>query len=339
MEIQRESIMLSAIRSFCRALFGAAGFLIGLIVIGIIAFIFLGGPSQPDRTELLIAPDAKGSRELLSQSTPVILRINIHGVIGMDKLTGKNVELQLGDSQGPMIKKGRVKGILLHINSPGGTVNDSDQIYRALNEYKKRFDVPIFAYVDGMCASGAMYISSSCEAWYASPVSIVGSVGVLMGPNFNFFGLMQKYGVKALTLTEGKDKDTLNPFREWKPGEDAPLKNIIAYEYQRFVDIVSKSHPKLDRNKLINDYGAQVFDSIKAAELGYIDDGNSSYSQTLDALTKKAGIEKSYQVIELAPQRLFFSELIEGKLFGFDKLKAFFDTNVTNKLMYLYDHG
>ncbi|MCP5509373.1 MAG: S49 family peptidase [Chlamydiales bacterium] len=341
MEIQRESVMLSAVRAFCKALFGAAGFLIGLIVVGIIALVFLGGGSPTDKTDLLIAPDAEGNRELLSHATPVILRINIHGVIGMDKLTGKTVELQLQDSQGPMLKKGRVKAVLLHINSPGGTVNDSDQIYRALEVYQKRFDVPVYAYIDGMCASDALYIASSAEKSFATPVSVIGSVGVKLGPNFNIYGLMEKYGVKQLTLTEGKDKDMLSPFRPWQPGEDTSLKDIIAYEYDRFVDIVIKGHPRMDRTKLVNDYGAHVFDAPKAMALGYVDEGNSSYSETLTALCQKAGIkeDQKYQVVELVPQKFFLTDLMEGKALGLDKLKWMLDSNLSNKLLYLYDHG
>ncbi len=341
MEIQQESVMLSAMRAFCKALFGAAGFLIGIIVVGFIALLFLGGSSPTAKTDLLVAPDAEGNKELLPHNTPVILRINIHGVIGMDKLTGKNIELQLQDSQGPMIKKGRVKGILLHMNTPGGTVNDSDQIYRALEEYQKRFNVPVYAYIDGMCASGGMYIASSTEKSLATPVSVIGSVGVRLGPNFNIFDVMQKHGVMEKTLTAGKDKNALSPFKQWQPGEADSIQAIVDHDYNRFVDIVVKSHPRLDRNNLINDYGAKVFDASKAASLGYVDNGDSSYSQALLALCEKAGIkqDQKYQVIELVPQRFFIADLLEGKALGLDKLKWLYDTNISHKLLYLYDHG
>ena len=339
MEIQRESVMLSAMRSFCKALFGAAGFLIGIIIVGFIALLFLGGGSPTAKTDLLIAPDADGNKELLAHNTPVILRINIHGVIGMDKLTGKNIELQLQDSQGPMIKKGRVKGILLHMNTPGGTVNDSDQIYRALEAYQKRFGVPVYAFVEGMCASGGMYVASSSQMSFATPVSVIGSVGVRLGPNFNVFDLMQKYGVMEKTITAGKDKNALSPFTKWQPGEADSIQTIVDHDYQHFVDIVAKSHPRLDRNKLINEYGAQIFDAPTAVSYGYIDNGDSSYGQALTALCEKAGIksDQKYQVIELVPQRLFIADLLEGKAFGLDKLKWAFDPNVSNKRFYLYD--
>lgn len=328
-------------RSFSKAFCGAAGLLIGIFVIVFLFLVFFGSKTSGPSTEVIIAPDAEGNRTMLPPSTPVILRINIHGVIGMDKLLGKNIEMQLMDSQGVMIKKDRVKGILLHINTPGGTVTDADQMYRSLNSYSKRYNVPVYAFVDGMCASGGMYVSSSAEKIYASPVSVIGSVGVILGPNFNVVDLMQKVGVKAMTITRGIDKDMLSPFREWKPGEDKSLQDIIEYQYNRFVDIVTSARPRLNKNALINTYGAQVFDAPKAEQLGYIDEANSDYSMALNALCEKAGITKdqNYQVIELIPQRMFFADLIEGRAFGFDKLKDLFDPNLSNKLMYLYDNG
>ena len=341
MDNSNETLLKSGMRSFSKAFCGAAGLLIGVFVIVFLFLVFFGNKTPGPSTEIVIAADAEGNRTMLPHSAPVILRINIHGVIGMDKLLGKNIEMQLMDSQGVMIKKDRVKGVLLHINTPGGTVTDADQMYRALNSYSKRFNVPVYAFVDGMCASGGMYVASSAEKIYASPVSVVGSVGVLLGPNFNVVDLMQKVGVKAKTLTRGIDKDMLSPFREWKPGEDKSLQDIIDYQYNRFVDIVTSARPRLNKNALVNTYGAQIYDAPKAEELGYIDEANSDYGTALKALCEKAGIPESkpYQVIELMPQRMFFADLIEGKAFGMDKLKNAFDPNLSNKLMYLYDNG
>ena len=337
MEIQRESIMTSALRSFFRGLFGSAGFLIGIMIVGIIALSLLGGKPTGDETEVVIAADADGNRDLLPVSAPVILRINIHGEIGDRKLTGSNIKLQLDDSQGTMIKEGRVKGILLHIDSPGGTVVDSDQIYRSLQDYKARYKVPIYAYVDGLCASGAMYIAASSEKIYASPVSVVGSVGVIMGPMFNFYDLMEKLGIKAAVVAEGKNKDMMSPYREWKPDEDASLKNIVENEYQRFVNLVTEARPRLDKEKLINEYGAQIYDSPTGEALGYIDDGDSDYAAALTALIAACGIDEKteYQVIELEPPAVFWSDFIEGSL-GLGKIKWMFDSSIKRKLQYLY---
>ena len=313
MNVTRESIFVSAFRTLCNSLAGMIGILVGLFIIGIL-FASLSKPSVvSDKTTLIIAADAEGNRKLLSDSTPAILRFNIHGEIGTRDLNAKLLHTQLLDSREGLLKKDRVKAIFLHINSPGGTVDDASNMYLALMEYKEKYKIPIYAYVDGMCASGAMFIACSADKIYSNPSGIIGSVGVIMGPNFNFSGLMEKIGVSQVTLTEGKDKDMLSRFRPWQPGEDGSLKAIMAYDYKRFTDIVANSRPRMDKNKLITVYGAQVFDPPKAEELGYIDDSNSSYNSALKALVKEAKIEGDYQVVELKAPHPILSDLIEGK--------------------------
>lgn len=313
MNVTRESIFISAFRTFCNSLAGMFGILAGLIIIAVL-FIFASKPAMvSDKTTMIIAADADGNRSLLPDSSPAILRINIHGEIGTRDLNAKLLQTQLLDSREGALKHNRVKGILLHINSPGGTVDDANNMYMSLVAYKEKYKVPIYAYVDGMCASGAMYIACSADKIFSNPTGIVGSVGVIMGPNFNVSGLMEKYGVSQVTLTQGKDKDMLSPYRPWKPGEDDSLKAILAYDYERFTDIVSKNRSRINKQKLINEYGAQVFDPPKAQELGYIDDGDSSYSAALSELVTQAKIDTAYQVVELKVPHPILSDLIEGQ--------------------------
>jgi len=313
MQVTRESVFLSTLRSFCSSLAAMLGILIGLVLVGIV-FLMLSKPSLvSDKTTMIIAADAEGNRTMLPPTAPAILRINIHGPIGTRDLNSKLIQAQLLDSREGALRKDRVKGILLHINSPGGTVTDSNNIYMALMHYKEKYKVPVYAYVDGMCASGAMYIACSADKIYSNPSGVIGSVGVIMGPNFNFYSLMERFGVKQLTLTEGKDKDMLSPYRQWKGDEAAPLRDIIAYDYQRFTDIVANARPRIDKNKLKTVYGAQVFDPVTAAEHGYVDDGNATYNSSLTALVKEAAIDGEYQVVELKVPHPILSDLIEGK--------------------------
>ena len=315
MDIKRESIIVSAVRAFCNAFAGMFGIIVGLIIIGIVIAVLAKPHMISDKTTLIIGADAKGNRELLPASTPAILRINIHGIIGSRDLNSKTINAQLLDSREDALKNDRVKAIFLHINSPGGTAFDAHDIYAKLIDYKAKHKVPIYAFVDGLCASGGMMIACSADKIFSAPVGIIGSVGVLMGPNFNIATLMEKYGVKQLTLTKGKDKDMLSPFREWKSGEDQSLRDIIAYDYNLFVNLVTKARSRLSRTKLINEYGAQVYDPMKAEEYGYIDDGNSTYNAALTELVKHAGLkeDENYQVIELKVSHPVLSDLIEGK--------------------------
>lgn len=312
----RESIFSSAIRTFCKMFFGLLGICIALVLFSVVYSLFSAQSLVEQKTSLTILPDAKGNREILGLSTPAILQIPIHGVIGdPQKLDAEIMSHILLDSRTGMLSNNRVKGILLHFNTPGGTVVDSDAIYRMINEYKEKYQIPVFGYVEGLCASGGMYIASSASKVFAGPAGVIGSVGVVLGPFFNVYDLMGKVGVQALTITQGLDKDMLNPTRPWKPGEEASFQAVTAFMYQRFVDVVVQARPRLNKTKLISEYGAKVFDCVTAENLGYIDQAMSNRDEALAALVKEANLdpEKPYQVVALSPKNPWLAEFVSGK--------------------------
>lgn len=344
----RESIFFSAIRAFFIALFAMVGICFGFILLIILVGVLAAG-SSATTTELEmtytpeIVANADGVRKSLSKESPVILKLNVVGVIGADPLTTDAVRRQLEESREGSLKNNRVKAILLNINSPGGTVVDSDGIYRAIKEYKERYKVPVYAYVDGLCASGGMYVASAADKVFASDVSIIGSIGVLSPAFFNFTQLMEKIGVQALTLTAGKGKDELNPLRPWVPGEQDTLQHLIDYYYSQFVDIVTANRPNLDKKKLVDEYGAKVFNPIQAKEYGYINENGFDYSSSLKLLLKEIAIEDDfYQVVELQ-KKTWYSELfktewslLKGKVTHEIRLSPDMHPDLMNQFLYLY---
>ena len=327
MKLSRESIFISSIRAFFNTLLGTIGVVIAIIPIFIL-FSILSSTDQKQGTKnkLEILPDLDGNTKTLALNSPAILQLDITGVIGKAHLTARDFNYQLIESRKGLLKNNRVKAILLNINTPGGSANDSDDMYRNLLAYKKKYNVPIYAYIDGFCASGGFYIACACDKIYASPCSIIGSVGSLLGPFFNFTKIMDTYGIESKTVTDGKDKDMMSPFRKWKPDEDASLKVINEYVYQRFVNIVAKGR-SLDKDKIINEYGAHVFDSEKAQSIGYIDIGNSSYDTALEDLLEQAKInkDKHYQIVTLYPKKMwYYPFLSQTKMFFETLLKELF---------------
>ncbi len=315
MQFTRESILVGTIRAFCTAF----AVMLGITIAAGLAVFAIGSTGKPDflptPSSLTISPDADGSREILHLSSPAILRLDIHGVIGEGDLTAAAIDNLLLDSREDFLAHDRVKGVLLHMDTPGGLASDADTIYHALLDYKAKYKVPIYAFVDGLCASGGMYIASACDKIYSTSSSIIGSIGVIMGPSFNFSGAMEKYGIQAVTITQGKDKDALNPFRPWVAGEDESIRTITAELYDQFVNYVVKARPTLDKQKLVDEYGAQVYIAEKAMEYGYIDQGRSNYSEALNALTTAANIhqEEKYQVVLLSPPHSLLSDLMSLK--------------------------
>jgi protease-4 len=299
----RDSILYSAIRALVVAFCVVIGLCLGFVFISVL----IGGISSSSSEAKLttvnteeILPNAEGQRQVLSSSAPVILQLNIDGIIGMENLDTKSIRQQLVESREGDFKDNRVKAILLYINTPGGTVTDADGIFRALKNYKEKYKVPIYAYVDGLCASGGMYVALAADKIFASETSLIGSVGVIAPSFLNLTKLLDKIGVETLTISAGKDKDALNPLRPWKPGEDANYRQIIDYYYHHFVELVAAHRPAMNKEKLIKDYGALLFPAPQAKENGYIDTSGISLADTLKELLKEANITtEDYQVIRL----------------------------------------
>lgn len=343
----RESIFSAAIRSFFITLFALGGILAGgvmiVLVIGLMTTTSEGSFQIPYSYSPTILPSPTGERKELASTTPVILKISIDGVIGANNLIQKKVEEQLIESRERNLKSNRVKAILLHINSPGGTVTDADGIYRALLAYKSQYNVPIYAFVDGLCASGGLYIAAAADKIYSSDVSLIGSVGVILPTTLNFSALLERFGVKTLTLYDGKGKDSLNPLRPWIPGEEDNIKAAIDYYYTMFVDIVTRNRPQLNKEKLINVYGADIYPASVAKELGYIDEHGYSFNETVKLLAKKIDIQDDqYQLIELTNSS-WVSELFDtrfnlfnGKMTHQFELETDLPANLQNKFLYLH---
>ncbi len=319
----------------------AFGFILFTLIIGGISSSTTKDVDREFKVEVL--PNADGVRKVLSKKSPVILQLNIDGVIGAEKLNMAKIREQLIESREGDLKNGRVKALFLHINTPGGTVVDSDGIYRAIKAYKEQFKIPVYAFVDGLCASGGMYVAAAADKVYANEVSLVGSVGVL-GPSFmNFSGLIEKLGVHALTIAQGKGKDDMNPLRPWKPDEDKMYKEVIKYYYEMFVDIVSEARPEIGKQNLIDKYGAYVFPAAVAEKNGYIDGSNYSRNQVIKLLLKEIGVEDDYyQVVQLEDSnwvvRLFKNEnpLLHGKMIHKLDLPEEIDPRLTGQFLYLY---
>lgn len=327
MQIVRESIFVSAIRAFINAFFALIGVLIGLLVLGaVLSSLGKSASKSPfANLELEVIPDHKGNSEILSESTPVILNIDIEGVIGLEDLTSDIIHDMLLASRQGILKGNRVKGIILNINSPGGAATDSADIYHYLKHYKEMYNVPILASVNGFCASGGYFIACAADSIEATALSIIGSVGVRFGPNFNFYELMQKLGIREKTFTAGKFKVKW-PMFEKLPAEDkeeksySDLEKTVAATYEIFLDAVSGSRSQygLTKTLLENEYGAQIYIAKEAKQKGYINQDNVYYYETLQNLLKMAEIEDSnYQLYRFRHKPSIVESLVRGKVCKF----------------------
>lgn len=309
----RESIFFASIRALFVTFFSVIGITLGFVAL----VIMVGTASTSDQitskssyTPIAVA-DAQGKRKVLDKNTPVILKINIEGIVGADQLTTTQFQQLLIESRDGILENDRVKAVVLRINSPGGTVHDADGIYRAIKSYKEEYHTPVIAYVDGLCLSGGMYIAAAADKIYSADTGLIGSVGVILPPFFNATNLMEKIGLQALTIYSGKGKDEMNPTRPWKKDEDASLALVTKQYYDHFVSIVTASRPLLSKEKLIDEYGAGIFLAKEAIERGYIDEIKMNFAEVLQELSEKIGAKNNeYQVVEMSSTDWF------SKIFG-----------------------
>lgn len=133
-----------------------------------------------------------------------------------------------------------IKAVILRINSPGGSVTASDEIFETIMRFKAETNLPVIASLSEVAASGGYYIALAADTIIASPTTITGSIGVIAN-TYNFKELADKYGVKEISIKSGNNKNFLSPLQEPSSEEQAILKSIVDEAYGQFVNRVATS--------------------------------------------------------------------------------------------------
>ena len=171
----------------------------------------------------------------------------------------------------------KTAGVIVRINSPGGSPVQSgyinDEIYRLKAEYP---DIPVYAVIRDVCASGGYYIAVAADEIYADKASMVGSIGVRMD-SFGFVEALDKLGVERRLLTAGQHKGFLDPFLPVREEEVDHISTLLGDVHQQFIDTVKKGRgDRLKSSPLL--FSGYVWTGAQSLELGLIDRlGSSSY--------------------------------------------------------------
>ncbi len=171
----------------------------------------------------------------------------------------------------------QTEGVILRINSPGGTPVQAGYIYDEIVRLREKYpDTPLYAVVSDMAASGGYYVASAADEIYASQSSIVGSIGVRMD-SFGVVDAMEKLGIESRTLTAGENKALLDPFSPINEKAKEHLQTMIDGIHQQFIDAVQKGRG--DRLKEFEDlYTGLIWTGEEALAFGLIDNfGSASY--------------------------------------------------------------
>ena len=167
-------------------------------------------------------------------------------------------------------KDENTQGVIVRINSPGGSPVQSNAIYEEMRRLRKKHPaVPLYAVVEDLCASGGYYVAAGADRIYVGRSSIVGSIGVRMD-SFGVTGLMEKLGVERRLLTAGENKGFLDPFLPVDPAQKAHAQALLEDVHRQFIGVVRDGRGK--RLKETPDmFSGLVWTGQKSVELGLAD--------------------------------------------------------------------
>jgi protease-4 len=209
-----------------------------------------------------------------------------------------------------------VAGVVLRIDSPGGSPVQAGRINDEIHRLRKLHpNVPLYAVIDDICASGGYYVAVAADRIYADKASVVGSIGVLMN-GFGFVGAMDKLGIERRLLTAGAHKGFLDPFSPQNPDDVAHARELLHSIHGQFIDVV-----KQGRGERLKDdprlFSGLVWTGAQGIELGLVD-------ALGDADTVAREVFKADKVVDYTVRPAYFEKLIRSA--GSEATAAALDT-------------
>ena len=261
-----------------------------------------------------VSPQIESFEEIVVEegsAVEKILLIDIDGPISnrpKKTLVGFRSDTGMVDRIREILKKAEkdknIKGILLRVNSPGGTVTSSDIIYHEIKSFKERFKVKVYVSVIDVAASGGYYVALAGDLIMVHPTSLVGSIGVL-ALKLNLESLMDKVGVEWEVVKSSKKKDFMSPFRPLTKEERVLFQETIDRYYDRFVDLVVLNRDGLDVKEVRALADGRVYNARQALNNHLVD--SIGYLKDLVELAKKELDQPDLKVVTYSRPREYKS--------------------------------
>ena len=217
--------------------------------------------------------------------------LNIYGPIMFSEpadiwSSGQDADSIIGQIQ-ELGENPNVKGIILRINSPGGTVGASQEIFNALQRVKKARKIPVVASIADMGASGAYWVALASDEIFANPGSLVGSIGVLI-QQWDLSDVKDRYGVGLITHKSGLYKDMMSGWRKNEPEETAMINDTLSEIHTQFRNTLATER-KLSPEKVLPLSQGQVFSGSQALKVGLVDQ-LGGFEETLIYIGKRSNL-------------------------------------------------
>ncbi|MFP4582713.1 MAG: S49 family peptidase [Desulfococcaceae bacterium] len=253
----------------------------------------------------------------------IILGSPTHGMSDVMAIRGITYGYRIKDILAEAAEDDQIKGVLLHLQTPGGTIYGARAIFEAVESFQETTGRPVFAFVEGISASGGVIAMAGADRIFADFGSRVGSIGVL-GGMLTYFddpvatnggllgqGIETRGGIEHTIISAGRGKDLGNPFRRPTEDEISVLQEGANQEYERFVRLVAENRP-ITESVIRETLGALIFGNDSAESYGLID-GTRNREEAVSELAAAAGVAEDYQLVtprtEAGP---FWRQLLSG---------------------------
>lgn len=200
--------------------------------------------------------------------------IDLRGIISADSASSAD---KINASLQSAFKDKNTQGVILRINSPGGSPVQAGYIYDEIRRLRAKYpEIPLYAVIGDICASGGYYVAAAADKIFVDKASLVGSIGVLMD-GFGFAGTLEKLGVERRLLTAGENKGFLDPFTPMDPVQKNHATTMLKEIHEQFIHIVRQGRG--DRLKDAPDiFSGIVWTGQKSIDLGLADElGSAEY--------------------------------------------------------------
>lgn len=200
--------------------------------------------------------------------------IDLRGMITPDSMSNAD---KVNASLRSAFQDKSTKGVVLRINSPGGSPVQAGYINDEIRRLRAKYpDIPLYAVVGDICASGGYYVAVAADKIFVDKASLIGSIGVLMD-GFGFAGTLEKLGVERRLLTAGENKSFLDPFTPLDPAQREHATYLLREIHEQFIQVV-----KQGRGERLKDvpeiFSGIVWTGQKSIDLGLADEmGNAEY--------------------------------------------------------------
>jgi protease-4 len=187
-------------------------------------------------------------------------------------------------------RDGNVKGLVLRINSPGGSVTASELMHDEIMRFRKQTGKPVVASLMDVAASGAYYVACACDEIVAQRSTVTGSIGVIV-QLFEFTGTMTKLGITANAITSGPNKAAGSPFDHLSDEQRALFQQMVDTFHAQFVSVVAQGRPGLDEPQVRELADGRVYTADRALDLGLID-RIGTIRDAIASVKQRAGVNK-----------------------------------------------